>query len=135
MKPARSGPRATIRGCSAPPPAGWRARRIEKQSSDFVRVREDDSQAVVFKPVMEVAPIRTQTTDPKQVEVEMTAIREFVENHLVDRIRNADMWKGWQEYSARHSSFPLTAFLAVSLIVSVCRSKRNRRPAAIEGAE
>ncbi len=51
---------------------------IEKQSSDFVRVREDDSQRVVFKPVMEVPPIRTQTTDPKQYEQEMTAIRNFV---------------------------------------------------------
>ncbi len=72
--------------------------RIEKQSSDFVRVREDDSQKVIFKPVMEVAPIRTQTSDPKQVEREFIAIRDFVENQLLDRLKKADMWNGWQEW-------------------------------------
>lgn len=72
--------------------------RIEKQSSDFVRVREDDSQKVIFKPVMEVAPIRTQTSDPKQVEQEFIAIRDFVENQLLDRLKKADMWNGWQEW-------------------------------------
>ncbi len=72
--------------------------RIEKQSSDFVRVREDDSQRVVFKPVMEVPPIRTQTTDPKQYEQEMTAIRNFVENQLLERLKKADMWNGWKEW-------------------------------------
>lgn len=72
--------------------------RIEKQSSDFVRVREDDSQKVIFKPVMEVAPIRTQTSDPKQVEQEFIAIRDFVENQLLDRLKKADMWNGWKEW-------------------------------------
>ncbi|TDJ60315.1 MAG: MBL fold metallo-hydrolase [Nitrospina sp.] len=72
--------------------------RIEKQSSNFVRVREDDSQKVIFKPVMEVAPIRTQTSDPKQVEQEFIAIRDFVENQLLDRLKKADMWNGWKEW-------------------------------------
>jgi len=72
--------------------------RIEKQSSNFVRVREDDSQKVIFKPVMEVAPIRTQTSDPKQVEREFIAIRDFVENQLLDQLKKADMWNGWKEW-------------------------------------
>lgn len=72
--------------------------RIEKQSSDFVRVREDDSLKVVFKPVMEVAPIRTRTSDPEQVEREFIAIRDFVENQLLERLKKADMWKGWHEW-------------------------------------
>ncbi len=72
--------------------------RIEKQSSNFVRVREDDSQKVIFKPVMEVAPIRTQTSDPKQVEQEFIAIRDFVANQLLDRLKKADMWNGWKEW-------------------------------------
>ena len=72
--------------------------RIEKQSSDFVRIRENDGHLVAFKPVMEVPPIRTQTTDPKQHEKEMKVIRDFVENRLMERILRSDMLKFWLHF-------------------------------------
>ena len=72
--------------------------RIEKQSSDFVRIRENDGHLVAFKPVMEVPPIRTQTTDPKQHEKEMKVIRDFIENHLMERILRSDMLKFWLHF-------------------------------------
>jgi hypothetical protein len=72
--------------------------RIEKQSSDFVRIRENDGHRVAFKPVMEVPPIRTRTTDPKQHEKEMKVIRDFIENHLMERILRSDMLKFWLHF-------------------------------------
>ncbi len=74
--------------------------RIEPQGSDFVRIRgEDDSHRVVFKPVMEVPPVRTQTTDPKQHQDEMEFIRDFIENQLASRVSASEIlnaWKHWQ---------------------------------------
>lgn len=73
--------------------------RIEKQGSDFIRMIEDDGHKVVFKPVLEVAPIRTQTKDPERHEREMTLIKDFVENQFLDRISKSEMlgaWRHWQ---------------------------------------
>jgi L-ascorbate metabolism protein UlaG (beta-lactamase superfamily) len=73
--------------------------RIEKQSSEFVSIRENDGHRVAFKPVMEVPPIRTRTTDPKQHKREMKVVRDFIENHLMGRILKSDMlgaWLHWQ---------------------------------------
>jgi UDP-MurNAc hydroxylase len=72
--------------------------RIEKQSSPFVRVAEDDSYKVIFKPGAEVPPIRTQTKDPKCHEEEMANIRKFIENELADRWRKSDTLAGWQHW-------------------------------------
>jgi L-ascorbate metabolism protein UlaG (beta-lactamase superfamily) len=69
--------------------------RIEKQSSDFVCIRENDGHRVAFKPVMEVPPIRTRTTDPKQHKREMNVIRDFIENRLMGRILKSNMLGGW----------------------------------------
>jgi L-ascorbate metabolism protein UlaG (beta-lactamase superfamily) len=69
--------------------------RIEKQSSEFVSIRENDGHRVAFKPVMEVPPIRTRTTDPKQHKREMKVVRDFIENHLMGRILKSDMLGGW----------------------------------------
>ena len=72
--------------------------RIEKQGSEFVRIREDDSHLIAFKPVMEIPRIRTQTTDKKQHEQEMKTVRNFIENQLVDRISKSEMLQGWQHW-------------------------------------
>ena len=61
-------------------------------------MREDDSHRVVFKPVLEVTPIRTLTTDPGEFEQEMKTIRNFVENDLLDRISKGDMVPAWQHW-------------------------------------
>jgi hypothetical protein len=73
--------------------------RIEPQTSDFVRVQKDDSHRVVFKPVLEVSPIRTQTVDAKQHEHEMKTVRDYIDNCLMDRLSASEMlnaWKHWQ---------------------------------------
>jgi len=72
--------------------------RIERQSSPFVRVEEDDSHKVVFKPGAEVPPIRTQTKEPEQHEKEMERIRDFIENELGERWKNGDTLPGWTHW-------------------------------------
>lgn len=72
--------------------------RVESQGSNFVRTVEDDSYRVAFKPVLEVSPIRTQTTDAVQHEQEMKVIRDFVENQYVDRILKSEILQGWKHW-------------------------------------
>jgi UDP-MurNAc hydroxylase len=72
--------------------------RIEKQSSDFVRVREDDSYRVAFKPNTEVPAIKTQTTDPEQYAKEMKVVGNFIETCLLERILNSELLSGWQHW-------------------------------------
>jgi len=72
--------------------------RFEKQSSDFVRIREDDSHLVTFKPVLEVPAIKTQTTDPTEYEREMKVVEDFLENCLMERILNSELLGGWQHW-------------------------------------
>jgi hypothetical protein len=72
--------------------------RVESQGSDFVRTVEDDSYKVAFKPVLEVSPIRTQTTDPAQHEQEMNVIRDFVENQFINQILKSEILQGWKHW-------------------------------------
>ncbi len=72
--------------------------RIENQSSPFVRVLEDDSDKVIFKPVMEVAPLRTRTDDPKKHEEEMVRVRDFIENRLLEIILKSELLEAWQHW-------------------------------------
>ena len=72
--------------------------KIEKQSSDFVRVREDDSHRVVFKPVMEVPPIRSHTIDSSQHKREMKVVNDFIENQLLEKIKQSEMLEAWQHW-------------------------------------
>ncbi len=72
--------------------------RIEKQASDFVRVLEDDSHRLAFKPLMEVPRIRTRTTDDREHEKEMSVIREFLDNQFMTRILASDILEGWKHW-------------------------------------
>lgn len=72
--------------------------RVEPQGSDFVRTVEDDSYRVAFKPVLEVSPIQTRTTDPAQHENEMKVIRDFIENHFMERILKSEILEGWKHW-------------------------------------
>jgi UDP-MurNAc hydroxylase len=72
--------------------------RIEKQSSDFVRVLEDDSYKLAFKPVMEVPPVRTTTTDDHKYEKEISFVQDFIENQFMQRIMASDMMEGWKHW-------------------------------------
>ena len=72
--------------------------RIEKQSSDFVRVLDEDSYRVTFKPNAEVPKIKTQTTDPEQCQREMKVVNDFIENCLIERILKSELLGGWQHW-------------------------------------
>ncbi|NIQ02685.1 MAG: hypothetical protein GWM98_21955 [Nitrospinaceae bacterium] len=76
--------------------------RIEKNASAFVQRGEDDSYKAVFKPVMEVPPIRTRTTDPKQHEEEMRVVHDFIENEFIKRIRSSEMLEGWMHWQVAY---------------------------------
>ncbi len=76
--------------------------RIEANGSDFVQRRVDDSHLAAFKPVMEVPPVRTRTTDPVQVEQEMRVIRDFVDNKLMDRILKSEMLEAWMHWQVAY---------------------------------
>jgi hypothetical protein len=76
--------------------------RIESDGSDFMKRCVDDSHLAAFKPVMEVPPIRTRTTDPEQHENEMKRVRDFVENQFMDRLLKSEMLEGWMHWQVAY---------------------------------
>jgi len=72
--------------------------RIDKQSSDFVRVDEDDSHRIIFKPNAEVPSIKTQTCDLGKYKKEMKVVNDFIENNFLDLILNSELLSGWQHW-------------------------------------
>lgn len=72
--------------------------KIGRQSSDFIRVREDDSHKVVFKPVMEVPPIKSRTSDLAQHEKDMQTIRDYIENQLIEKFNSCEKLDGWRHW-------------------------------------
>lgn len=69
---------------------------IERQASQFVRVMEDDSNKIVFKPVMEVSSIHSLTSDLDQHEKEMNTIEEYIKNKFISKINSCGMLDGWR---------------------------------------
>ena len=72
--------------------------QIKKQDSDFVRVKEDDSQKIIFKPGAPVPSIKTQTTDPLDYDKEMKGVKAFIENSFLDRLLKSELLGGWQHW-------------------------------------
>jgi hypothetical protein len=72
--------------------------RIDKQSSDFVRVDEDDSHRIIFKPNAEVPSIKTQTCDLEKYKKEIKVVNNFVEDDFLDLILNSELLSGWQHW-------------------------------------
>ncbi|GJL77507.1 MAG: hypothetical protein NPINA01_04960 [Nitrospinaceae bacterium] len=73
--------------------------KILRQESDFVRVAENDEHKVEFKPVMEVDPLRTLTTDASQREKEKQTVTDYIENKMVDLLiqnQNVQTWVEWK---------------------------------------
>lgn len=73
--------------------------KILRQDSDFVRVRESDGDRLEFKPVMEVQPLKTLTTDAAQREKEKQVVTDFIENQMVDLLaqnKNVQTWVEWK---------------------------------------
>ena len=71
---------------------------IEKQASNFVRVLEDDSHKILFKPGAYVPSIKTQTIDPTQYKKEMDVVEDFIENCLLERILKSELLGGWKHW-------------------------------------
>ena len=72
--------------------------RIEKQGSNFVKLKENDGHLIAFKPVMEVPRIQTLTQDREQYEKEMENIKKFVEYQMLERILKSEMLPGWKHW-------------------------------------
>ena len=71
---------------------------IEKQASNCVRVLEDDSHKILFKPGAYVPSIKTQTIDPTQYKKEMDVVEDFIENCLLERILKSELLGGWKHW-------------------------------------
>ena len=72
--------------------------KIGRQTSDFVRVQEDDSHKVAFKPVMEVPPIKSLNGDPVQHEKEIQIIKGFLKNQFIDKLNSCEKVDGWRHW-------------------------------------
>ncbi len=72
--------------------------RIEKQSSEFVRVLDEDSHRVIFKPMMEVPKIQTRTTDTNQHNREMEIVKDFINNRFMEMMLKSEMMPGWRHW-------------------------------------
>jgi UDP-MurNAc hydroxylase len=72
--------------------------KIEEQSSDFVRVKKDDSSLITFKPHAYVPVIKTQTTDPELHKRETQVVDNFINNCLLERILKSELLGGWQHW-------------------------------------
>ena len=75
---------------------------IHRGAADFVGVKENDEHLVEFKPVSEVPPIRTLTTDAAQAEKEMAAVVQFVEEGLVDALPQAKVEEAWKQWKVAY---------------------------------
>ncbi len=72
--------------------------RIDRQSSDFVRVLNDDSDKITFKPVMEVTPIISKTSDLGSSSNEIQIIEEFIEGAYIEKLNACDKMDGWKHW-------------------------------------
>ncbi len=72
--------------------------RIEKQSSEFVRVKEDDSQLITFKPHAYVPVIKTQTIDPAECKRELKVVEDFIESCFTERLLGSELLGGWKHW-------------------------------------
>ena len=72
--------------------------RIDRQSSDFVRVLNDDSDKITFKPVMEVTPIISKISNSGSSSNEIQIIEEFIEGAYIEKLNACDKMDGWKHW-------------------------------------
>jgi len=72
--------------------------KIDKQSSDFVRVLDDDSDKIIFKPVMEVTPIISTTNNSSLKNNDMKVVEEYIEGMYIDKLSVCDKLTGWKHW-------------------------------------
>ena len=72
--------------------------KIEKGKSEFVKIKENDTHKIEFKPVLEVPPLRTQTKDKAQHENQFNEVVNFIENQFVEEILKKKAVRSWVEW-------------------------------------
>ena len=72
--------------------------RIDQQSSDFVRILDDDSDKIIFKPVMEVTPIISRVSDSETNSNEMQIVEDYIEGSYIDLLSASDKLDGWRHW-------------------------------------
>ena len=71
---------------------------IEKGNSEFVKIKENDTHKIEFKPVLEVPPLRTQTKDKAEHENQLNEVVNFIENQFVEEILKKKAVRSWVEW-------------------------------------
>ena len=72
--------------------------KIDKQSSEFVRVLDDDSDKIIFKPIMEVTPIISTVSDSTANANNLKVVEEFIEGIYIEKLSNCDKLNGWKHW-------------------------------------
>jgi len=72
--------------------------KIERQASDFVKLKENDSNKIVFKPVMEVKPIISVSTNSENVKKQIFTIEKYFKNLFIQQIIACDKLDGWRHW-------------------------------------
>jgi hypothetical protein len=76
--------------------------KIERQASDFVALKEDDSNKIVFKPVMEVKPIISIPTNSENIKKQNLTIEKFLKKQFIQQIVDCDKFDGWRYWQVMY---------------------------------
>ncbi len=72
--------------------------QIARGESDFIEIKDADDYKVEFKPVTEVPPIRTQTQNKAEDDIQWKEVEKFIENHFVEKIVEKKAVQTWVEW-------------------------------------
>jgi len=72
--------------------------KIERQVSDFVKLKDNDSNKIVFKPVMEVKPIVSISTSSENLKKQNLTIENFFKNQFIPQVISCDKLNGWRHW-------------------------------------
>ena len=76
--------------------------RIDRQSSEFVSVREDDSHKIIFKPVMEVTPIVSKAINVDSSSHEFQLIEDYITGEYLEILSSSDKLDGWRHWQTTY---------------------------------
>ncbi len=76
--------------------------KIQKASSDFVKIKVNDAHKLEFKPVAEVPPIRTRTEDKAEHEKQWQEVVGFIENEFVGLLIKKKAVQSWVDWKVAY---------------------------------
>jgi UDP-MurNAc hydroxylase len=76
--------------------------RIDRQSSEFVSVQEDDSHKIIFKPVMEVTPIISKPISLGSSTNELQLIEDYITGEYLEILSSSDKLDGWRHWQTTY---------------------------------